>query len=248
MTARQTRQSGLLLAGVAAILPLAALSWAPAYASTASTVQYTPTTAPFTVTRTLRRAMADGKEVVSRRTYEVQIVRDGDGYRVDGRQIDCTVEAPPVLQALAAIERARIDTGMFPISLDARGMITNQGLKPDIASREEAAGVVATIIGQSKLPNEDRQQANAFVSQIRSQSAGLSAWPLDLFHAKPGRRSETRQVDLPDGSQGKVTISVEARRSSVSRLDEIVERVVVTELGGSERITREEWRLTPIER
>jgi len=46
------------------------------------------------LTRTLRRQLADGGSIVTMRRYAIRFVPAGDGYRVEGRQLDARVEAP----------------------------------------------------------------------------------------------------------------------------------------------------------
>ena len=94
-----------LLAGAAALLPMVALSSHSTSAREATaTATFAPPQSSLVLTRELRRPLADGKEVVTRRSYEIAIVHDGDGYRVDGRLIDVEVDAPPALRALSTLE------------------------------------------------------------------------------------------------------------------------------------------------
>lgn len=233
-----------LLAGAAALLPMVALSSHSA-AARESAVTFAPPQSSLVLTRELRRPLADGKEVVTRRSYEIAIVRDGDGYRVDGRLIDVEVDAPPALRALAALERARPDEGLFPIRLDRNGQIVTAGSLHDDAAVGAASERVALRLSKASLSADDRQVAESFVSQLRSggKSTALTLWPRDLFHPMEGSRSETSRVDLPGGADGSVTIATRARARAADGLLESVERTVTTRLGDSERITRETWLL-----
>ena len=248
MIGRGPGLSAALFAGIAALLPLAATISGAQAATSAPDLQFSPPQKNLTLTRTLRRALSGGKEVLTKRIYLVSISRDGDGYRVDGKQIDCMVEAPPMLQSLAAIEKARVDNGMFPILLDARGAITRFGTENDIAAQAQAAGLATGLINQSRLAEGDRAQAQSFIGQLQRRPATHSDWPLDLFNAEPGKRSETRRIALPDGSEGIVTISEEARQTGQNRHEDTLERVVITDMGSSRRVTREEWTLVMIDR
>lgn len=233
-----------LLAGAAALLPMVALSAHSAAAREApATATFAPPQSSLLLTRELRRPLADGKEVVTRRSYEITIARDGDGYRVDGTLVDVEVDAPPALHALAALERARLDVGLFPIRLDREGQIvTSNTLRTD-AMVSTASERVAVRLSKAALSASDRQEAVAFVNQLRSGGGALTLWPRDLFHPVEGSRSETSRIALPGGSEGSVTITTQARARDGDGLLQSVERTVTTRLGESERITREVWML-----
>jgi len=237
---RGTGRSGWLH-GTAAMLVLAALAGATPLA--AAPGGFAPPRSHLLLTRTLHRPLPDGKAVVTRRSYEVQILRDGEGYRVEGRLVEAAVDAPPSLAALAEIERARPDNGMFPILLDAGGMIVGGGAVQSDGSLDRAAAIAVERIGGSGLPALDMLQAQSFVTQLRSRSA-RSQWPADIFHPAPGKRSESRAVPMPGGSQGQVTIEIEARGAGAGGLIAALERIVTTDLAGDHRVTREQWQLS----
>ena len=246
MTIRRLPRSAMWLAGIAATLPLALLAGVGRAAPAAADPQFAPPKGDLTLTRTLRRTLGDGKQVITSRIYQIRISTEGSGYRIDGQQIDCMVDAPPMLEFLAAIEKSRVDDGMFPIMLNAQGTITALGSEPHSDSINRAASLAQGMINQSGLASDGQAMAGGFVKQLQGDTSSLSAWPLDLFIAKPGKRSETRSVALPDGSEGVVTISEEARQTGAAdytRYASQVERVVVTDLGGAQRITHEEWTL-----
>src|SRR5436309_1976086 len=83
--------------------PLVAASAATAAASGG----FSAPSGTLVLTRTLRRPLPGGAEIVSTRSYEIRIVADGDGFRVDGSLLSSEVTAPPSLAALAALERNR---------------------------------------------------------------------------------------------------------------------------------------------
>lgn len=235
------------LCGTAAIIAMAAVS-VPATAAPPDphgqdTHVFTPPQAKLLLTRTLHRPLPDGKAIVTRRSYAVHIVREGTGYRVEGTLVEARVEAPPILAALAEIERKRPDTGIFPILLDATGMIVGGGGPAARAPLDRAAVVAAQTIGSSGLPALDMLQAQSFVSQLPSR-APRSQWPADIFHPVPGSRSESRMIALPGGSQGSVTIDIETQGPSPDGQLALLDRIVTTDLGGDRRVTREQWQLS----
>lgn len=63
-----------LLVGAATMLPVSQ----PAVAAS-DTASFVAPESPVVLTRELRRSLVDGKEVVSRRRYELRFVREGNG-------------------------------------------------------------------------------------------------------------------------------------------------------------------------
>lgn len=233
------------LAGVAAILPLAMINAAPAVEAATAPAAFVPPGSTLLLTRTLHSPLADGREIVSRRTYEVTITADGAGWRVDGRLVDSSVSAPRQLAFLAELERNRTDDGMFPIRLDSRGMILAGGEALSGEAREKAAAAAVESVKDKPAEAPDRQVAVGLFEQLRRQPV-MTAWPSDLFHPAPGRRTDTRVISLPDGTRGEVTIEVEARPAKVAPAAPAVSslhRVITTRMGASARTLREEWTL-----
>ena len=230
------------LCGSSAMLVMAALA-VPGAGAASPPAAFAPPQAQLLLTRTLHRPLPDGKAVVTRRSYAVRIIRDGAGYRVEGNLVEAIADAPPSLAALAEIERLRPDNGMFPILLDARGMIVGGGMVQPDGSLDRAAVIAAETIGGSGLPALDMLQAQAFVKQLRSRAA-RSQWPADIFHPAPGKRSETRNIALPGGGEGHVTVEIMAQGASKGGQLALLDRVVTTELAGDTRITREQWQLS----
>lgn len=227
----------------AAILALAALAGHMPAIGEAPTGTFTPVTSRLMLTRTLERALPDGKIIATRRDYEVRIIRDGDGFRVDGALVNVAVDAPPSLSALAEIERRRPDAGLFPIRLDAGGMIVGGGTRVPGTAVSQAVSHVSERIGASGLAAIDMLQAQAFLAQLRS-GAARSSWPGDIFRPTPGKRSEVRTVALAGGATGDVTIEIEGHGAGPDGQIATVDRIVTTDLGGDRRVTRERWRIS----
>jgi len=83
-----------LLAGAAAILPLAALSFAPSVATATMIAPSVLGSEPMVPTRVLRRPLPGEIEISTVRSYEIWFVREDSGYRIEGELIGVTVEAP----------------------------------------------------------------------------------------------------------------------------------------------------------
>ncbi len=235
----------VLLAGVAALVPVLGTS---ALADAAAQVQlrFAPPSAPLVLTRTLYRDLADGKQVVVTRRYKIRFTPDGDGFRVDGTLIDATVDAPPFLARLAEIERTRPDTGVFPAFLDGRGMIrSGTAGRLDPQTRQQALASARKVIDEAPAPGETRRETGALLGQVANGGSG-AGWPVFLFNPGPSERVERRQLALPDGGQGEVEVRIRAQGLQPGGLPQRIERVVVTRLAGTERVSREVWTIAPV--
>lgn len=234
-------RAALLLAGVSALAPLAALSAAAAAAAPAAERFFAPAD-PMILTRIVRRALPDGKEIVATRSYALRFAREGSGYRVDGELIECAVEAPEALRPMAEIERKRADSGLFPLHLDSAGRILEASQDGSEVGRREAAGKVTAAVTASGLSGNDKAEAVSFVTQLADRG-GQAVWPADLFMAKSGERSEVRRLALPGGVEG--TVSVATKVASGAGLAATLERTVTTEFAGTRRVVRETWAFRP---
>lgn len=240
----------VLVAGLMAGLSAMAQAADPSPPVDAATDVFVAPQGPLILTRTLRRGLADGKEIVSSRRYEVRIVADGagesGGFRVDGRLLDSTVEAPPSLAALAEIERKRGDAGLFPFRLDARGMIVSRAASNDPATPGQVGEAARKMIAASPLGPSDRQLSETIAGRILSRGAGSGGqWPSDLFRPVPGQHSQTSPTLLPDGAAGSITTTIETRRGTPEAPGDTIERIVTTETGGNRRVSRELYRVEP---
>ncbi|MBS0256067.1 MAG: hypothetical protein JSS36_12900, partial [Proteobacteria bacterium] len=164
---------------------------------------------PMRLVREWRRSLPDGKEIVSRRTYAVQFVSEGDGFRLDGHLLSVEVEAPAKLEGLARIERARPDEGLFPIRLDASGAIASSAPAPDGSARARAGEIGGTMLGRGVSPGEARDGAT-FVQQWQAGTP-VTRWPADLFRPQRGERREARPIQLADGAAGEVEVVTAAQ-------------------------------------
>lgn len=243
------RNVGVLLAGIAALVPFAATAQ-PQDRLAQPQGQFVAPTAPVVLTRTVRRALPDGKAVVATRSYSIQFERDGQGYLVQGALISSEVDAPASLRALAEMERTRPDQGLFPMRLDAAGQIVQPAVGdiPQPAPAPIAGGAkIVNRLSTAPLSPAEREQAKGFVKQVLAQGGALASWPEDLFHPLPGEHSVTRQLGLPDGTDGSVTVSTSAQVTPRGGLLDRVDRVVETRIGENRRIVQESWSIRPVQ-
>lgn len=247
MTQPPNRRRPPWIIGIAALLPITCAQAAAdtrAAASGQAALPFVPPGTPMLLTRTLRRTLHDGKEVLTRRSYEIRFVPDGAGYRIDGTLVDVTVEVPEDLAGLAALERARRDDGLFPMRVYTAGVFTSKNAIRISDEVRKATETTMAELGTSRLAALDMLQAQAFVDQIRKRPA-QSEWPQDLFRPATSYHSERREIPLPGGVKGSVLIDMEARTSGRSGLLSSFTRTVTTDLGGDVRQTHEIWTLAP---
>ena len=208
---------------------------------------FTPPPSGAVLTREVRRPLAPGLDLVVRRSFALEVRREGDGFIVNGTQVAVEVDAPPSLAALADLERQRREVLLFPMHLDARGMIRPDGdTTPARTAKAEDLGranqLVSGMVSQSDLSADEGRQVSAFMAQSVAQGR-FSLTPGDLFRPTPGKRSETRAFRMPDGQQGRLTIAIEASAGHSGGPLASTIRTVTTEYAGTERINRESWRI-----
>ena len=223
-------------------MPVSLLNASVAPASVARPDRFNPPHEEMLLTRTLKRPLSGGYEILTRRSYEILIAADGDGFRVDGKLIDVEVEAPPSLKALAAIERSRPDEGMFPMMLDSHGRLLSRETQQPVAVRK-ASDAAHKHVAAAGISGTEKQQANAFVSQLEKR-AEITRWPDDLFAPAAGHHLQEKTIPLPGGGWGRVSITTDARPDHRSGLLDFFSRTVTTELEGSTRISQETWTLS----
>ena len=198
---------------------------------------------PFILRRTLQRELGAGAALVVTRDWSGRFERRAAGARVAATQIACTVETPPVLAALAKVERERVVTGLFPMELGADGQIATW-------AQSQATGIEAALeaaeraIAGSTLDRGERRDARAYLASIGQTAADLvSQVPRDLFFPETGSRTETRQLKLPEGLTGSYEITVSAAASGPSGFLAHSERRIVTRIADSSRIALERWSI-----
>ncbi len=241
MSARQAAFHTMLFASVAA----AAFALGPgaiaAPVESAPVTSFIPPDRPMILSRTLRRPLPGGAEVVTVRTYEIRFNRAREGYRIDGALLTADITVPPRFEALAQIERNRPDTGLFPMMLDGQGRLLPAQTR-DADEAAQTAGRLAASRIPDRLSPEETREAQTFINRI-SASPVQTTWPENLFHPEPGKHSSTQTIPLPDGKTGQVSVDIEASNDARTGLLSRLTRRVTTNLDGSQRVTIETWSL-----
>lgn len=247
MSAGMDRRGAIARIAALALLPALA-GGVPSQAWAERAQIFSPPESPMLFTRTLRRELAPGAVIEVIRRFEIRFLRNAGGFRVDGRELGCDVTAPPSLAMLAQIEQNRREEGLFPMQLDPAGTILSSPLGP-AAPESMALAVDEALarIGRSHLPAEERANAREFVLGLQMLGSGLtSRLPLRLFTGFAETSQEEREVPLPDGGFGQLRVTVSATSSPRANLLDHGERIVVTQVGGSERRWIEQWSLAPL--
>jgi len=194
--------------------------------------------------RRLTRELPGGYAIVVERGFTVRFAALADGFRIEGEQVSSSVEAPPNLSAYAGIEQKRIESGIFPIELDANGLI--RSVPGPVAPAGIAQGVELALEHIKTLPlaDGDKDEARTFLLGLE-QAAGRisSAPPPDLFTPPVKAEQATREVVLPGGLSGSIASSFSGTVTPATGLLEQAERVVTTATAGSVRRTLEHWSL-----
>lgn len=199
---------------------------------------------PFELERILTRGLADGAAIVVTRRWQIRFAPRKPGLTVDGRQIFVDVSAPPVLAPLAALERARSTAGMFPIALDEQGLIVNVDASADDTPLQRAIAASLEMF-RSRAGDEAANDATHFMTELaRAGSAAVSATPRDLFFPASAPDSSTRQIDLPGGGSGSISVETAASVDPATGLLRSIRRSVRTRIADDERRASELWALS----
>lgn len=201
---------------------------------------------PMVLSRQVHRSLADGKELVVTRHYRVNFRPNTKGYLIEGEWLSTDVDAPPRLANLAALEKARATTTIFPIQLDHAGMIMSRENHRSPALNENEAQAARQLIDGAELKPAAEHQAIEFLDQVAKQTGPvISHWPASLFRPGPFNSEIQRELPPTNGESGMAIISISAQSTKPCSLMKKLERKVKTVIGGQMRETREIWTLDP---
>lgn len=207
---------------------------------------FSPPSGAMILTRELRRSLSDGKAIITRRSYEIRIVPERGGFRVDGHLVSVDVDVPPRLMALALLERLRSDDGLFPIHLTTRGLIAEQQGAANIGN-PQTRQLAESMIAKAPLPAGQRGDARSFITTLLAhpEIAG-GHWPAELFHPMTGTRSDMRDYAMADGAPAHIRVSITAHGDGPGGLLQSFERVILTTASHSPpQESHERWTLSP---
>ena len=231
------RRAAIRLAVGAALLPL--LARTPVRAQDAAGARpFAPPSGPMTYRRELVRSLPGGAQMRVMRDFAVRFLPVDGGFEVSGAQVGATVEAPDNLAHFAELERARVESGMFPLRLDHAGRIVDGAEAQVNAQFAEALEEVRRRMGGSA------DEVRTLVEALHATGARMTAMlPRDLFAPAPDVREERERIALPWGDTGEVVTVFAAACDPVTGLMREARREVVTRLGADERRSGEYWAL-----
>ena len=231
---------------LAALVPFAALP-VPIGAALAARRGVSVPLGSFRLERVLSRQLSGDAAIVVTRRWRIAFAAGASGMTVSGEQISADVAAPAGLAPLAAIERARSASEIFPLMLDETGLILPSARAPGTPQLVRALETGRALVQSLPILATEREDAREFMAQLASLSAGaVSQLPRDLFFPQPGDNETRRDLMFPGGGKGSITVTASTQAADDSGLLVASERRIVTRLADSARGAGERWTLTPI--
>jgi hypothetical protein len=215
-------------------------------ASRGESGRFSPPTGPMTFTRRLQRGLADGNKLVVERGFAVSFAATAEGWTLAGRQVSVAVDAPARIAALAALERQRVETGLFPLTLDRSGMIVGSPDPRPAKELDQALAIVRSQLAKADFADDERKELAAFVRAVGEAGAKMgSALPGDLFAPRDTASRAERELALPGGGSGTIAVSFTALTDPATGLMRQARREILTMIADDRRLTREDWTLAP---
>jgi hypothetical protein len=236
-----------MLRWVAAAALAPALATRAIAATSSAGVLIQPPSGPMSFTRRLERGLAGGAKLVVSRRFAVRFSPATQGWTLTGEQVDVSVEAPERIAPLAAIERRRKETGLFPLVLDREGMIVRESVATPAEELDQAIAVVREDLARRNLAADEAKAYDRFIRAVHDAGAKMSSsLPKDLFAPRDMASHAVREVALPDGDTGTIEIDFTATIDPATGVMRQARRDIVTAIGDDRRLTREDWSLLPV--
>jgi hypothetical protein len=236
-----------ILRGAVAAALAPALASRAVVAVAANGQRIAPPAGPMTFTRRLERTLPGGNRLIVARRFAVGFAPAATGWTIAGQQVGVTVEAPPRIAALAALERQRVETGLFPLALDRAGLILGGPDSRPAKELDAAIAIVRRELAADRIATDERAEFEAFLRAVQSAETRLTAkFPGDLFAPRAKATRSARELALPGGTKGTIELSFSAVTDPATGLMREARREIVTTIGGDRRLTREDWALTPV--
>lgn len=238
---RLDRRTAALRFGQMALLPFAA-TVLPGRSLRAAAVPV-DVAGRYRLARTLMRELGDGAAIVVTRAWDIRIEPLREGFAVSGRQVFAEVAAPPLLDQLAAMEQAQDAGGIFPMALDAAGLIRRSGAPMGGAVLTRGIDTARSLFAALPSP-ERRGEVVTFAAKLAGLGASaVGQPPRDLFFPRSGTQLSERTVLLPGGAEGTISVTVSAKVEGKSGLLATSERRIVTMAGPGRRLSSDRWIL-----
>ena len=219
-----------------------------ALAHTPGATPFEPPAGPLRYTRRLVRSLRGGHEMIVARSFAVRFVAQASGrYEVHGEQLAVEVSAPERMAPFAELERERIETGLFPLQLDARGRISGGPPLHSSQLLDRAVAEARRLLSERAATAAEEAEIGTFVQLVHQVGIALGArLPDDLFAPTVHRRVDQRTIELPGREGGLVEVVFTAEADPRTGLMYTARREIVTAIEGERRTTAEHWSLAPI--
>ena len=232
------RRSVLRALGALALLPMGTTQVIASPRKPVAFPQY-----PIRLRRKLVRSLRGGAAIEVVRDWSCRFERLGAGARLSGQQVGVSVQVPPPLKAMAAIEEQRDASGFLPLELDRTGLIVDWSQGQGVGARQAVRQAIE-MFDDAFANASERQTAADFVTNIGKTAAEMvSQIPQDLIYPVPGTRIDTRPVELSEGLSGSYEVAVTVEVDPLSGLLRTFERTVTTTVGDTSRQSGEVWEI-----
>lgn len=238
-----TRRRALGLFGAGALAGFAAPAWG------ADARRIAPPSGKMLFRHITHQPLGGGAEIIATRDYEIAFTPLEQGYRVEGGQVASGIEAPPELAALSEIWLTMVNTGMFPFSIDAEGVIVpGSGPEPAPIPRfDEMIDASLDMLRRGGSSEEEIADANAFLRWLDQAAAQISTnVPPNLLVPPASAQRDSRTIELPGGIVGMIEVSFAGTISPETGLMQSARRDVTTLVEGTANKTADSWSLAAI--
>ena len=237
------RRRALRILGAGALLSATGFAFpAPARASG---LQREVPRGNYRLTRLLERELVDGAMLSVNRAWSCRFLGAGRGMRVEGEALECIVQAPAALAALAEMEKRRVGVGPLPVLLDSTGLIAAAADVPEVEPRQVLDAAVDVLV-RSKIADASLGEAKRALAQLANAAGqSMSTIPEDLFFPDLAPSISSREFTLGNDIAGEVLIEVKADAQPETGLLKSWERRVNSRIGDGSRLARELWMLEP---
>ncbi|WP_370182590.1 hypothetical protein [Alteriqipengyuania sp.] len=228
------------------LVGIGALALVPGLASAAQGQARPVPEGAFRLERVLTRGLADGKSIVVTRHWGVAFEKTGPGaLRITGKQTFAHVDAPASLQAISRIEARRDESDLFPLDLDAQGLIVVADRQGPVAPLPDSVLAEAISYAKARSAGENvTASSRQFLADLSQRGLDwMTGLPRDLFYPAPRDRRAEREIVLADGMAGTVAMREHVQADTASGLMTRYYREATTKTETMSRTGSETWSL-----
>lgn len=194
------------------------------------------------------RPLVGDASLSTERNYAIRFTPLAEGFRVEGEQVSSSIDAPADLAPLAELWRKQVNTGMFPFSLDAGGLIVPDSgpAAAPIPGFDEMIDTGIEMLRKSGQTEAQVHDAKTFFLWLQLAAAQIvTDVPLDLFVPPAEPEQTSRTIELPGGGSGTIEVRFQGSRSPETRMMAEATREVITSTEGTSQRIVDRWALLP---